>query len=97
MLRRIPAVEDLKRKWEDWYGDLMAHYQWNELEYNGRVVLYVCGTAVIDSDGHGLASDLLQVVGCADGDMTFDEEERGEIARLLKGRHCIENVSFWSS
>jgi len=89
-------VEDLKRKWEDWYGDLMAHYQWNELEYNGRAVLYVCGTAVIDVDGRSWASNMLQVMGYADSGTALGEEERGEIGQLLKGRHGIENVSFWS-
>ena len=91
------ALEDLKSKWEDWYGDLMSHYEWNELEHNGRKFLYVCGMAVIDIDGCGFASNLLQVIGWADGDVTLSEKEREEIVRLLKSRHGIENVSFWAS
>jgi hypothetical protein len=89
-------VEDIKSRWEDWYGDMMAHHQWNEMDYNGRTLLYVCGTAVIDADGRGFASDLVQVIGCTDG-AELSEEERREIAQLLKGQHGIENLSFWSS
>jgi hypothetical protein len=91
----LSPVEDIKRKWEEWYGDLMAHYQWNELEYNGRTVLYVCGTAVIDVDGRGFASSMLQVIGCADG-AALNGDEEAEIAGMLRKMHGTENVSFWS-
>ncbi len=90
-------MEDLKRKWEDWYADLMTHYEWSELEFNGRNVLYVCGAALIDCDGRGMTSELVQVIGYVDCETALGEDERGEIAQLLKSRHGIENVSFWSS
>ncbi|UCC60447.1 MAG: hypothetical protein JSW38_07175 [Dehalococcoidia bacterium] len=89
-------MEEFKRKWEEWYGDMLPNYQWCELDYNGRQVLYVCGTAMIDSDGRGLASNLLQVIGYMDTEMTVEEEVQREIAELLKGQHGIENISFWS-
>ena len=90
-------MEEFKRKWEEWYGDLLPSYQWHELDYNGRRVLYVCGTAMIDSDGRGLASNMLQVIGYIDAEIAFEEEEQKEIAELLKRQHGIDNISFWSA
>lgn len=89
-------MEELKRKWEDWYGDFLTDYQWHELEYNGRQVLYVCGTAIINSDGCSLSSDLIQVIGYADSEKPLDEGQRKEITGLLKSQHGIGNISFWS-
>ena len=90
-------MEEFKRKWEDWYGDLLPDYQWQELDYNGKRVLYVCGTAVIDSDGRGLMSEMLQVIGYVDAVMPLAEEEQKDIAELLKRQHGIENIYFWSA
>ena len=90
-------MEEFKQKWEEWYGDLLPYYQWEELEYNGRRVLYVCGTTMIDSDGRCLASNVLQVIGYVDAEIALEEEEQQEIAELLKRQHGIENISFWSA
>ena len=90
-------MEEFKRKWEEWYGDLLPDFQWYELEYNGRKVLYVCGTTIIDSDGRSLTADLLQVIGYADSEALLAEEEQKDIATLLKRQHGIENISFWSA
>jgi len=88
-------VEDFKRKWEDWYGDLMAQYQWHELEYEGERVLYVCGMASIDIDGNTYSSQVLQVIGYMDSEQPLDEARQKDITQLLKDRHGIENISFW--
>ena len=90
-------MEDFKRKWEEWYGDLLPDFQWYELDYNGRKVLYVCGTAIIDSDGCSLTADLLQVIGYADSKVLLTDEEQKNIAELLKRQYGIENISFWSA
>ena len=47
---------------------------------------HVVDKPVIDIDGCGFASNLLQVIGWADGDVTLSEKEREEIVRLLKSR-----------
>ncbi len=88
-------MEDFKRKWEDWYGDLMAQYQWHELEYEGERVLYVCGMASIDIDGNTYSSQVLQVIGYMDSEQPLDEARQKDITQLLKDRHGIENISFW--
>jgi hypothetical protein len=88
-------IEEIKRKWEDWYGDMVTSYQWNELEYNGRKVLYVCGQAMIDSDGRGLCADLLQVLGYVDEETALNEVEQKEIADMLRSMHGVQNISFW--
>ena len=88
-------MEDFKRKWEEWYGDLMAQYQWNELEYEGEKVLYVSGTALIDIDGCTFVSEVLQVIGYIDSDKLLDEAQQKEITQLLKSLHGAENISFW--
>ena len=88
-------MEDFKRKWEEWYGDLMAQYQWNELEYEGERVLYVCGMASIDIDGNTYSSQVLQVIGYMDSEQPLDEARQKDITQLLKDRHGIENISFW--
>ena len=89
-------IEEFKQKWEDWYGDQMTDYQWNELEYNGRKVLYVCGSAVINSDGRDLCANLLQVIGYVDAEMALNEEEQKEATELLRGMHGVQHVSFWT-
>ncbi len=88
-------MEEFKRKWEDWYGDMMAQYQWHELEYEGERVLYVCGTASIDIDGNTYSSQVLQVIGYIDSEQPLDETRHKEITQLLKDRHGIENITFW--
>ena len=88
-------MEEFKRKWEDWYGDMMAQYQWHELEYEGERILYVCGTAVIDIDGNTFSSGVLQVIGYMDSEQPLDETRQKEITQLIKDRHGIENITFW--
>ena len=29
--------------WDEWYGDIMTHYQWCELEHNGRNIAFEYG------------------------------------------------------
>ena len=88
-------TEELKQKWEEWYGDMLDSYQWNELDYNGRKVLYVCGTTAIESDGRALYADVLQVMGYMDSEGQLDDVEQKEVTELLKGMHGVHNISFW--
>ena len=89
-------MEELMQKWEDWYGDVLTEYQWCELEYKGRKVLYVHGKAEISCGGGLLSSDLIQVMGYADSGLAIDEEEQKEITELFKSRQGIADICFWS-
>ncbi len=89
-------IEELKRKWEEWYGDLLSEYQWFETEHKGRKLLYVCGRAVVSSDECGLASDFTQVIGYCDGQPSIAREEQKEIEELFGTRHGVGSISFWT-
>ena len=88
---------EFKKKWEDWYGDLVSGYQWNEVEYKGRRVLYVCGRFTLSDDGSRLASAFTQVIGYADSGEPLNEDEQKEIRGLFSRQQGIDNISFWSS
>jgi len=87
---------EFKKKWEEWYGDLLSGYQWLELDYKGRRVLYVCGRFALSDDGSKLASSFTQVIGDLDSDKPLNEEEQNEIRALFSRQQGIDNVSFWS-
>jgi len=89
-------IEELKRKWEEWYGDLLSEYQWFETEHKSRKLLYVCGRAVVSSDERGLASDFTQVIGYCDGQPSITQEEQKEIEELFRTRHGAGSISFWT-
>ena len=88
-------MEDFKKKWEEWYGDLLTGYQWNELEYNDNCIFYVHGSTKYTGDEGPFCSDFIQVIGHVDTGASIDEEEQEEIRAMLKGMHGIDNVSFW--
>jgi hypothetical protein len=88
-------TEEFKQRWEEWYGDMLDSYQWNEIDYNSRKVLYVCGTTVIESDGRALYADVLQVMGYTDSEGQLDDVEQKEVTELLRGMHGVHNISFW--
>ena len=88
-------MEDFKRKWEDWYGDLLSAYQWIELEYKGKTILYVHGCTRYTGDEGPFSADFIQVIGHADSGESIAEDEHEEIRETLKGRHGIDNISFW--
>lgn len=86
---------ELKKKWEEWYGDVVSGYQWSEFEYKGRKVLYVSGRFLLSDDGNRFTSTFTQFMGYADSDEPFTEEERKEIKTLFCREHGVENISFW--
>jgi hypothetical protein len=88
-------VEDIKRKWEEWYGDQVAEYMWGELPYGDDTVVYVSGRTLIDIDGCQYASDFLQVIGRVDSQEPLGEREQQEITELLRGSCGSENIAFW--
>jgi len=85
-----------KKTWEEWYDDMVSDYHWQEIEYKGRKVLYVCGRATVGDEDKSLNSGFTQVMGYLDPEELLNEEERKEVKGLLKGSFNIENVSFWS-
>ena len=90
-------MEEFKKKWEDWYGDLLGMYQWHELEYNGKEVLYVFGNARYTGDEASSSAGFVQVIGYVDSGASIAEEEQKEIEELLRRRHGLDNVCFWSA
>jgi len=87
---------EFKKKWEDWYADLLSGHQWLELDYKSRRILYVCGRFSMSDDGSRLASTFTQVIGYLDSDQPLNEEEQKEIKELFCRQQGVENVSFWS-
>ena len=88
---------ELKKKWEEWYGDMLSMYQWNELEHKGKKLLYVCGRFMLSDDGSSLASTFTQVIGYLDSKKPLNEEEQNEIRELFRCQQAIENLSFWTA
>jgi len=88
---------ELKKKWEEWYGDMLSMYQWNELEHKGKKLLYVCGRFMLSDDGSSLASTFTQVIGYLDSKKPLTEEEQNEIRELFRCQQAIENLSFWTA
>lgn len=82
--------------WEEWYGDMVCDYQWHEIEYKDRKVLYVCGRATVGDEDRRLNSGFTQVMGYLEPEELLSEEEQEEVKKLLKGSFAVENVSFWS-
>lgn len=89
-------MQEFKEKWEDWYGDLLNMHQWHELEFKGREIAYVYGNTRYTGDEGAFSAGFIQVIGHVDSEESIDEEQQKEIAALLKERHGIENICFWS-
>jgi len=90
-------MEELKQKWEEWYSDMVDLYQWSEIDYKGKSVLCVSGCAKHTGDEGSFPAPFVQVIGCMDADSSICEEDKEEIAAILKKRHSIDNVTFFSS
>ena len=89
-------MDEFKLKWEEWYADMLTAHQWNELDYEGRKILYVCGTTRYTGDEGDFSSNFVQVIGWTDSGEHIVEEERDAILEILKSHHGMDNVSFWS-
>ena len=89
-------MQGFKDMWEDWYGDLLSTFEWHELEYNGREILYVHGISPYTGDDGDFSAAFVQVMGHLDPEAPINEEEQREITELLKSRHGIDSISFWS-
>lgn len=89
-------MQKFKDMWEDWYGDLLSTYEWHELEYKGREILYVHGISPYTGDDGDFPAPFVQVMGHLDPEAPINEEEQREIAELLKSRHGIDSISFWA-
>lgn len=89
-------MQEFKQKWEDWYGDLLSAYQWHELDYNGREILYVFGNSRYTGDEASFTAAFIQVVGYVDSGASIAEEDQQEIVQLLRSRHGLDNICFWS-
>ena len=88
-------MQDVQRKWEEWYGDMVSTYQWSEVECVNRRILYVYGSAKYTGDIGALPAGFVQVIGCMDSDVPFSEEERKEISEFLRSMHRVDAISFW--
>ena len=88
---------EFKKKWEEWYGDMLSGYQWLELEYKGRKLIYVCGRFSLSDDGSRFASNFTQVISYSDFKKPLNEEEQNEVRELFKCQQGIENLSFWGA
>ena len=89
--------DELKKKWEEWYGDMLSMYQWQELEHKGRKLLYVCGRFTLSDEGSRLGSTFTQVIGYLDSKKPLTEEEQNEIRELFRCQQGIDNLSFWTA
>ena len=89
-------MQELMYKWEEWYSDVVPDYQWSELEYKGRKLLFVHGRVEIACGGDPIPSDLVQVMGYVDTGQCIDEKEHEEMAEYFKKRFGVANLSFWS-
>jgi len=90
-------MEEFKQKWEDWYGELLNEYQWIELDYKDRTILYVQGSARYTGDEGLFPAGFIQVIGHAGSGESIVEDEHEEIRDILRDRHGIDNISFWVS
>ena len=90
-------MQEFKDMWEDWYADLLTMHQWHELEYKGREILYVHGVTHHTGDDGAFPAAFIQVMGHLDREAPVSEEEQQEIMELLRGRHGLENICFWSA
>jgi len=88
---------EFKKKWEEWYGDMLGMYQWQELEHKNRKLLFVCGRFTLSDDGSRLASTFTQVIGYLDSKKPLTEDEQNEIRELFRCQQGIENLSFWTA
>ena len=55
-------MQGFKDMWEDWYGDLLSTYEWHELEYKGREILYVHGVSPYTGDDGDFSAAFVQVM-----------------------------------
>ena len=88
-------MQEFKQKWEDWYGDLLGMYQWHELDYKDRQIVYVFGNTRYTGDEGPFAAAFIQVIGYVGSEASLDEEEQKEITALLRDRHGLDNICFW--
>ena len=88
-------MQDIQRKWEEWYGDMVSAYQWSELDCINRKILYVYGCAKYTGDMGAIPAGFVQVIGSLDSDEPFNELERREITEYLKSMHRVDTVTFW--
>lgn len=89
-------MQDIKTKWEDWYGDMVSSYQWNEVDYNNKKVLYVFGCAKYTGDQGDIPAGFVQVMRYVDSELPIEGEAQREISNILKKMYRVETVSFWS-
>ena len=86
-----------KQTWEEWYGDMVCDYQWHEIEYKGRKVLYVCGRATVGDEDKRLNSGFTQVMGYLDPEELLSEEEQKRmwvLRRVLSEMPMVEAVEL---
>ncbi len=88
-------MQDIKEKWEEWYGDMVDMFQWSEIDCSGKTVLYVSGCAKYTGDEGSFPAGFVQVVGCTDSNTPFNEDEKKEITKLLKSMHKVDSIGFW--
>jgi len=89
------GMQELKAKWEEWYGDMVQMYQWHEIDHKGKDVLYVHGACVLDLDEGSYSSYFIQILGYVNSGELVAENEREELVDILKSMHGIDNISFW--
>jgi hypothetical protein len=87
---------EFKKKWEEWYGDILSGHQWSELEHNGKKLIYVCGSFTMGTDRDWFTSNFIQVIGYSDLKELLGEEEQKEIKELFKCQQGGETLSFWA-
>ena len=89
-------MQELKQKWEEWYGDVVDDYHWYEIDFNGNMLLYVCGSACYTGDEKSFPIGFIQVIGYPETNALIDAVDQEGIIALLKSTHGIDNISFWS-
>jgi hypothetical protein len=90
-------MQELKAKWEEWYGDMVDMYQWQELDYQGKAIIYVHGNCILNLDEGNFSSYFIQVIGYKDSGETIEEREQQEVFQLLKDMHGMDNITFWTA
>ena len=89
-------MQEFKKMWEDWYADLLDTHEWCELQYKGREIIYVHGNTRYTGAEGSFGAAFIQVMAHLEPELTMGEEEQKEIIDLLKSRHGLDNIRFWS-